>query len=55
MGATPKSLKLFFSYLTNPTQGVSINNSYSRKSDLYLKNVGLTLWYIGTGLEKYLN
>ena len=42
-GATPKSLKLFFSYVTNPTQGVSINNSYSRKSDLYLKNVGLTL------------
>ena len=31
---TPKSLKLIFSYLSNRTQGVRINNSYSRKSDI---------------------
>ena len=29
---TPISLKSFFSYLSNWTQGVRINNSYSRKS-----------------------
>ena len=33
-GVTPKSLKLIFSYLSNGTQGVRINNSYSRKSDI---------------------
>ena len=31
---TPKSFKLIFSYLSNRTQGVRINNSYSRKSDI---------------------
>ena len=31
---TPKSLKLISSYLSNRTQGVRINNSYSRKSDI---------------------
>ena len=30
---TPKSFKLIFSYLSNRTEGVRINNSYSRKSD----------------------
>ena len=33
-GVTPKSLKLIFSYLSNRTQGVRINNSYSRKSEI---------------------
>ena len=33
-GVTPKSLKLIFSCLGNRTQGVKINNSYSRKSDI---------------------
>ena len=33
-GVTPESLKLIFSYLSNQTQGVRINNSYSRKSDI---------------------
>ena len=33
-GVTPKSLKLIFSYLSNQTQGVRINNSYSRKSEV---------------------
>ena len=33
-GETPKSLKLIFSYLSNRTQGVRINNSYSIKSDI---------------------
>ena len=33
-GVTPKSLKLFFSYLSNRTHSVRINNSYSRKSDI---------------------
>ena len=31
---TPKSLKLVFSYLSNRTQGVMINNSYNTKSDI---------------------
>ena len=31
---TPKSLKLFFSYLSNRTQGIRINNSYSKKSEI---------------------
>ena len=31
---TPKWLKLIFFYLSNRTQGVRINNSYSRKSDI---------------------
>ena len=34
-GVTPKSLKSIFSYLSNRTQqGVRINNSYSRKSEV---------------------
>ena len=33
-GVTPKSLKLIFSYLSNRTQGIRINNNYSRKSDI---------------------
>ena len=33
-GVTPKSLKLVFSYLSNRTQGVMINNSYNTKSDI---------------------
>ena len=33
-GLTPKSLNLIFSYLSNRTQGVRINNSYSRKSGI---------------------
>ena len=33
-GVTPKSLKLIFSYLSNRTHGVWINNSYSRKLKL---------------------
>ena len=33
-GLTPKSLKLIFYYLSNRTQGVRINNSYSRKTDI---------------------
>ena len=33
-GVTPKSLKLIFSYLSNRTQGVSMDNIYSRKSDI---------------------
>ena len=33
-GVTPKSLKLIFSYLSNRTQGVRINSSYNRKSDI---------------------
>ena len=36
-GVTPVSLKLIFSYLSNRTQCVRINNSYSRKSKI--KNV----------------
>ena len=31
---TPKSLKLFFSYLSNRTESVGIDNSYNRKSDM---------------------
>ena len=43
-GVTPKSLKLIFSYLSNRTQGVRINNSYSRKSDIkYGSPQGLVL------------
>ena len=33
-GVTLKSLKLIFSYLSNRTQGVGINNSYRRKSEI---------------------
>ena len=33
-GVTPNSLKLIFSNLSNRTQGVRINNSYSKKSDI---------------------
>ena len=33
-GVTPISLKLIFSYLSNRTQCVRINNSYSRKSEI---------------------
>ena len=33
-GVTPKSLKLIFSYISNRTQAVRINNSYGRKSDV---------------------
>ena len=33
-GVTPKSLKLIFSYLSNRTQGVRINNSYRTKSEI---------------------
>ena len=33
-GVAPISLKLIFSYLSNRTQGVRINNSYSRKSEI---------------------
>ena len=33
-GVTPISLKLFFSYLSNRTQGVRINTCYSRKSEI---------------------
>ena len=33
-GVTLKLLKLIFSYLSNRTQGVRINNSNSRKSDI---------------------
>ena len=33
-GVTPISLKLFFSYLSNRAQGVRINNSFSRKSEI---------------------
>ena len=33
-GVTPKSLKLFFSYMSNRTQGVRVNNSSSRKSEI---------------------
>ena len=33
-GVTPIYLKLIFSYLSNRTQGVRINNSYSRKSEI---------------------
>ena len=33
-GVTPISLKLAFSYLSNRTQGVRINNSHSRKSEI---------------------
>ena len=33
-GVTTKSLKLIFSYLSIRTQGVRINNSYSRKSEV---------------------
>ena len=32
-GVTPKSLKLIFSYSSNRTQGVTISNSYRRKSE----------------------
>ena len=28
---------------------------YKKSLNLHLKNRGLTLWYIGLGLEKYLN
>ena len=43
-GVTPKSLKLIFSYLSNRTQGVRINNSYSRKSEIkYVVAQGLVL------------
>ena len=43
-GVTPKSLKLIFSYLSNRAQGVRINNSYSRKSDIkYGSPQGLVL------------
>ena len=41
---TPKSLKLIFFYLSNWTQGVRINNSYSRKRDInYIVPQGLVL------------
>ena len=33
-GVTPRSLKLIFSYLSNRTQDVRINNSYSIKSEI---------------------
>ena len=33
-GVTPISLKLIFSYLSNQTQCVRLNNSYSRKSEI---------------------
>ena len=33
-GVTPISLKLIFSYLSNRTQGVRINNSHSRKIEI---------------------
>lgn len=33
-GVTPISLKLIFSYLSNRTQGVKVNNSYSKKSEI---------------------
>ena len=33
-GVTPKSLKLIFSYISNRTQAVRINNSYGRKSEV---------------------
>ena len=33
-GVTPTSVKLIFSYLSNWTQCVRINNSYSRKSEI---------------------
>ena len=33
-GVTTKSFKLFFSYLSNRTQGFRMNSSYSRKSDI---------------------
>ena len=33
-GVTPKSLNLIFSYLSSRAQGVRINSSYSRKSDI---------------------
>ena len=33
-GVTPLSPKLIFSYLSNRTQGVTVNNSYSRKSEI---------------------
>ena len=33
-GVTPISLKLMFSYLSNRKQGVRINSSYSRKSEI---------------------
>ena len=43
-GVTPKSLKQIFSYLSNRTQGVWINNSYSRKSEVkYSVPQGLVL------------
>ena len=29
--------------------------NFKKSLDLDLKNLGLTLWYIGLGLEKYLN
>ena len=44
-GVTPKSLKLIFSNLSNQTQGVRINNSYRRKSEIkYGVPQGLVLW-----------
>ena len=33
-GVTPTSLQLIFSYLSNRTKCVRINNSYSRKSEI---------------------
>ena len=33
-GVTPISLKLIFSYLSNRTQGVKVNKSYSKKSEI---------------------
>ena len=57
-GVTPISLKLIFSYLSNRTQCVRINNSYGRKSEIkygvqqgsvlgsLLFNIDLTDWFL---------
>ena len=45
-GVTPISLKLFFSYLSNRTQCVRINNSYSRKSTVSHRVRCLCCYYL---------